>query len=85
MSRKEKLLKRLQSKPKDFTYDEATTLLEQLGFIEYNKGKTSGSRVKLENKQLNIKIELHKPHPGNLLKEYQVLKLIKKLERWNIK
>ena len=45
MSKIEKLLTRLYSKPKDFTYQELKTLLEQLGFIEYNKGKTSGSRV----------------------------------------
>ena len=32
MSRKEKLLKKIQSKPKDFTYEEAKTLLLQLGF-----------------------------------------------------
>lgn len=84
MSKKEKLLKELMEKPKDFTYEKAKTLLEHFGFKEYNKGKTSGSRIKLENKQLNIKIELHKPHPGNVLKDYQVLQLIKKIERWNI-
>ena len=38
MSKIEKLLTRLYSKPKDFTYQELKTLLEQLGFIEYNKG-----------------------------------------------
>ncbi len=37
MSRKEKLLKKIQSKPKDFTYEEAKTLLLQLGFEEDKK------------------------------------------------
>ncbi len=46
MSKKEKLLERLKAKPKDFTYDELKTLLNYLGFNEYNKEKTSGSAVK---------------------------------------
>ena len=45
MSKKEKLINRLKTKPKDFTYNEAKTLLESVGFTESNKGKTSGSRV----------------------------------------
>ena len=73
MSKIEKLLTRLYSKPKDFTYQELKTLLEQLGFIEYNKGKTSGSRVKFKNERCDVTIELHKPHnTGNILKPYQI-------------
>jgi len=49
MSNKEKLLQRLKTKPKDFTYDEAKTILNSLGFVENNKGKTSGSRVTFIN------------------------------------
>lgn len=79
MSRKEKIIERLKSKPKDFTYDEAKRLLNNLGFIENNKGKTSGSRVTFINKNTKEKIELHKPHPNNILKPYQINDLIKKL------
>lgn len=82
MSRKEKILKRLKTKPKDFTYDEAKTLLLQLGFEEDQKGKTSGSRVQFINIKENISVDLHKPHPSNVLKEYQIIKLIKDLKRW---
>lgn len=83
MSRKEKLLKRLMSKPKDFTYDEARTLLIQLGFEENNKGKTSGSRVGFK-KDVNTKIILHKPHPGNVLKKYQIESLLEDLNRYGV-
>ena len=38
MSKKEKLIARLLSLPKDFTYDEMKTLLGYLGFEEDNKG-----------------------------------------------
>ncbi len=75
MSKLEKEIERLKSKPKDFTYDEAKSILNKLGFFEYNKGKTSGSRVAFLNKK-NSKIEMHKPHPGNILKTYQVNKLL---------
>ena len=46
MSKIDKARKRILSKPKDYTYTEAKFLLAQIGFEEYNKGKTSGSRVK---------------------------------------
>lgn len=78
MSKLEKALERLKSKPKDFTYDEAKMILNNFGFIEYNKGKTSGSRVKFLNND-NITIEPHKPHPKNILKPYQVSEIIRKL------
>ena len=45
MSKNEKLLEKLKSKPKDFTYDEIKKILNNLGFYEDNKGKTSGSKV----------------------------------------
>ena len=42
MGKKEKLIQRLLSVPKDFTFDEMQSLLEILGFEMSNKGKTSG-------------------------------------------
>lgn len=84
MSKLEKEIKKLQSKPKDFTYDEAKVLLNKLGFIENNKGKTSGSRVVFRNIELNKKIILHKPHPNNILKSYQVDQILNLLEEWRI-
>ena len=46
MSKKEKLIDRIQEVPKDFTFNELDTLLTYFGFEKSNKGKTSGSRVK---------------------------------------
>lgn len=71
MSKKEKIINRLKLKPKDFTYDEAKNVLNIFGFIENNKGKTSGSKVVFINKN-NKKVELHKPHSSNILKPYQI-------------
>lgn len=82
MSKQEKLLKRLKSKPKDFTYQEVKTLLNSLGFYEYQKGKTSGSRVEFINSVTKLEIKLHKPHPGNILKPYQIEEILAKLKKW---
>lgn len=46
---------------------------------EYNKGKTSGSKVAFI-KEENKKISIHKPHPSNILKPYQINEIIKKLK-----
>ena len=64
MSKLEKQIERLKSKPKDYTYDEANRLLNNLGFYENNKGKTSGSRVVFIKRDDVEKttIFLHKPH-----------------------
>ncbi len=84
MSRLEKEIERLKSKPKDFTYEETKRILHKLEFNEYNKGKTSGSRVIFKNNKINKKIEIHKPHPNNILKAYQINEILKSLEEWRI-
>jgi len=81
MSKKEKLLERLKTKPKDFTYDELRTLLLGLGFIEDNRGKTTGSAVQFASISINAVIKLHKPHPGNILKTYQIRDITDKLKK----
>ena len=75
---KEKLIKRLKSNPKDFTFDEMQTALLSLGFKMYKKGKTSGSRIKFQKD--NVPIILHKPHPRKELLEYQIKQVLDVLE-----
>ena len=72
MSTHEKLLKRFLSFPKDFTWSELTKLLRKYGYEQNSKGKTSGSRVEFENPESDISLNLHKPHPRNILKPYQL-------------
>ena len=76
MSKFEKAKERIRSKPKDYTYDEVKYLLSQMGFEEYNKGKTSGSRVKFYRKEDKKVILLHKPHPGNIMRRGAIEDLI---------
>lgn len=80
MGKKEKLIERLKSVPKDFTYNEAVTLLNYLDFKRSDKGKTSGSRVMFIS-DTHGSILLHKPHPQKELKSYQVKQLLAFLEQ----
>ena len=80
MSKKEKQIARLLSKPKDFTFLELSSLLKSLGYIKDNKGRTSGSRVAFFNPVNQNIIRLDKPHPDNVLKSYLISYVIMKLK-----
>jgi HicA toxin of bacterial toxin-antitoxin, len=82
MTKIDKLIVRLISRPKDFTYAEAKTLLRSMGFEETNKGKTSGSRVKFQRKTDKVSILLHKPHTGEIVKLYVIDQLIEFYGKW---
>ena len=78
MSKREKLVWRLKSRPADFTFNELITLLGSLGYSMEKSGKTGGSRVAFTNKNGDY-IRLHKPHPRNILKRYQIDVIIENL------
>ena len=71
MGRKEKLIQRFLKLPKDFTFEETITLL---GYRIHNKGATSGSRIRFVN-DLGEFIDLHRPHPGSIMKEWMMKKI----------
>ena len=81
MTQKEKLLRRISSIPKDFSISELYKLMKSLGYSAYTKGKTSGSRIAFYHSEKKMIINLHKPHPGNELKVYQIKEIIKFLKR----
>ena len=80
MGQKEKLIENLKSKPKDFTFNDAETLLGYFDYKRSNKGKTSGSRVMFVSDN-HPPIILHKPHPRKELLAYQIKQLIDILEQ----
>ena len=80
MSQKDKLIKKLKTLPKDFTFEDAETLLKYLDYLRSNKGKTSGSRVVFYRDGFPP-ILMHKPHPQKELKVYQVRQLLELLEQ----
>ena len=59
---------RLKSRPKDFTWAELQQIMGHFGYKEVAGG---GSRRKFVDNTNHI-ISLHKPHPGNVLKRYQI-------------
>lgn len=61
------------------TFKELSYLLGQLGYDKKKTGKTSGSRVAFINYNLKSIIRLHKPHPGNELKEYVKKEIVNEL------
>lgn len=75
MGRREKLVDRFLRLPKDFTFDEVVTLQGYFNYHIDNKGSTSGSRVAFVNGQTGDSINLHRPHPGAIMKEWMMKQL----------
>jgi hypothetical protein len=83
MSKLNKLIIKLLDRNSIITYQELKYMLGKLGYVENNKGKTSGSRVAYSHPKTKHIIRLHKPHPGNELKDYIKKAIIQELR--NIK
>lgn len=79
MSKKDKLINRLLSRPNDFTFDEMVTLLSYFGYKLKQSG--TGSGVKFINENTNEVINFHKPHPNGVLKRYVLDQVIEKLRK----
>jgi predicted RNA binding protein YcfA (HicA-like mRNA interferase family) len=79
MSKKDKLLKKFLQIPikKDLTFSELETLLLSCGFV---KLEGSGSAVKFYNSEKDLLINLHKPHPSDILKVYVIKQIREKIE-----
>ena len=81
MAKFEKLIKRLLSNPRDFSFDELETLLAGFGFRLSTSGSTSGSAVRFINKETGQIIRLHKPHPSPVIKQYLIKMIINELRQ----
>lgn len=78
MGKHEKLLARLKSRPKDFTFQEVATLLAGFGYTLNQSG--SGSRVRFEHEHC-APVLMHKPHPSPVLKPYQIDQVLEILKQ----
>jgi len=74
MSKRDKLIKRFNKLPNDFTWEELVQLFGIFGFSIDNKGKTSGSRVLFVKE--NKKFFAHKPHPEGIIKKYSMKQIL---------
>ena len=76
MSRFQKALDRLTSRPKDFTWKELETIMTHFGYDELKGG---GSRRKFVHGKTKAVVSLHEPHPRPILKAYAVDLIIEHL------
>lgn len=67
MSKVDTLIRKLCQKPTpaDFRYSDLKKVMAYFGYVESNKGATSGSRVRFYNPETGAMVMLHKPHPGD--------------------
>jgi hypothetical protein len=78
MSKHEKALERLLSKPADFTWGELKSLMET---CNYQLKKTGGSGRKFIHLTSGATLFMHEPHPSKVLKAYQVREAIRFLKQ----
>jgi hypothetical protein len=80
MTRDAKLRARVKSRPSDLKWDELARFLRSLG---YEEAQGAGSRRKFRGEGLPA-INLHRPHPGNIVKQWAVNAVVEMLERENL-
>jgi predicted RNA binding protein YcfA (HicA-like mRNA interferase family) len=73
VSRKDKLIEKLQGRPNNFTWDEAVKLMSACGFKLHNKG---GSARMFVHVATRTKVRLHEPHPQPTLLPYMMDQLL---------
>lgn len=78
MGAKEKLVERFKKQPKDFIFDESLRLL---GYTKLNKGATSGSRIRFKNEETGQYIDIHRPHPGSIMKAWMIKAIYQHLKK----
>lgn len=85
MSKVETLIKKLCSKPTpaDFRYSDLRKIMTHFGYVESNKGATSGSRVKFYHPESKAAVMLHKPHPGDEMVKASVDSVVSFLKEHN--
>jgi hypothetical protein len=76
VSKREKALTRVKSKPKDFTWEELVALMTACG---YELKRTGGPGRKFVHIATGTVMYMHQPHPSNVLKAYQVREAIVEL------
>ena len=81
MSQKDDLIRRIKTKPKDFTVSELDSLMNKCGCSKNNRGKTSGSAIAYVHEETGRKIKFHSPHPQKELKPYMIDLVIDFLEK----
>ncbi|MFA6988944.1 MAG: hypothetical protein WC197_02640 [Candidatus Gastranaerophilaceae bacterium] len=72
MTKQDKLIQRVLSRPKDLTWNELVSFLLIYGYVTENGGKTSGSARRFINNKTTHSFCLHKPHKPDIVKSYAI-------------
>ncbi len=82
MAKTDTLLEKLCAAPTpaDFRFSDLRKVMAHFGYLESNKGATSGSRVKFYNPETKAVLLLHKPHPGDEMVKAAVDSVVKFLK-----
>ena len=81
MGKKEdKQIARIKSIPADYTFTELKSLVGRFGYIQFNRGKTSGSGVTFYRESDKKTIMLHSPHPKNTIGRATLRAIVKNLQ-----
>ena len=82
MAKIDTLLDKLCTKPTpaDFRFSDLRKIMTYFGYLESNKGATSGSRVKFYHPETQAVLLLHKPHPGDEMAKAAVDSVVKFLK-----
>ncbi len=67
VTRQQKLLQRLQQMSGDLTWDEAVKIMRHHGFALH---AGAGSSRRFGHARTGVKVLVHEPHPGNIVKRY---------------
>lgn len=78
VSKKDKLIAKLLSKSKNFTWDDTTTLMGACGYKLVNASGGGSGRMFVHT-GTGQKVRLHEPHPQNTLLPYMVRQLTEAL------
>jgi hypothetical protein len=80
MSRKDDLVRRLKSYPKDFEIRELDSLMSKCNCQKGNRGNTSGSAIEYSHVPTRRTFNCHSPHPVRALKKYILKEAVAFLE-----
>lgn len=88
MSQRDKLLARFYKvpPPADFRFDELVTLLQGLGFVMCEKSGGSSHKYFVHTLPSGgqYRIDSSRPHPGGILKVYQIKEIRARLTEWRL-
>lgn len=80
MGKQDKLIEKLKTIPNDMRYSDFKTLLESLGYLEDNKGSSSGSRVMFLRTSDGSKIGGDRPHGNKPVAQGFIKRVVKYLQ-----